>query len=306
MIYIKGLELCKKYFNEIALSSLKACFPHIVEDIAIGLSGPGSDCFGFDDEISQDHDWGPAFCVFVPARLYKIRAKEIAAWYDSLPKQFAGYGPRYVTEPDRIGVIDLERFFAMYTGFMNMSPTNTQWLRADSVGLAVCTNGEIFMDGSGECTAWRNALSSYPEDVRKKKIAGACFLAGQSGQYNYVRSVKRKDVFAAKFALSEFCSQVLSIAFLMSGKYAPFYKWKLRAAKELPKTYAHIAHSVESILANGNNNTQNAIEELSSYIISLLEKQNLAAKKGDFLADYKGVIEQSIIDKETRTMPGLY
>ncbi len=30
--------------------------------IAVGLVGKGSDCFGFDDVLSQDHDFGTALC----------------------------------------------------------------------------------------------------------------------------------------------------------------------------------------------------------------------------------------------------
>ncbi len=298
--------MCKKYFDEIGLASLKSCFLHIIDDIAVGLSGPGSDCFGFDDEISRDHDWGPAFCVFVPERLYKIRGKDLAEWYDALPKKFDGYGPRYVTEPGRVGIINLERFFAMYTGFSNTAPTTLQWLHADSSGLAVCTNGEVFFDGSGEFSAWRKAYSHYPEDVKKKKIACEAFLAGQSGQYNYIRSSKRNDVFASEYALAEFCSHALSLAFLMSDRYAPFYKWKLRAAKQLPEKYAEIAYRVQAVLTDRHGDTLGNIEKLSAYIITLFESHGLAVKKGDFLADYKGAIEQGISDKQIRTLPGLY
>ena len=50
---IKGLELSKKYFEEIYLPVIKSEFPEVFEKMAAGLAGEGSECFGFHDEISQ-------------------------------------------------------------------------------------------------------------------------------------------------------------------------------------------------------------------------------------------------------------
>ena len=48
---IKGLELSKKYFEKVYLPIIKSEFPEILEKMAAGLAGEGSECFGFDDEI---------------------------------------------------------------------------------------------------------------------------------------------------------------------------------------------------------------------------------------------------------------
>ena len=147
---------------------------------------------------------------------------------------------------------------------------------------------------------------NWPEDIRKKKIASNCFLAGQSGQYNYIRSKKRYDVFASEYALVQYCSYALSLAFLLAKRHAPYYKWKLRAGKELPLPVANIALSIECILRRRNEQTQERIEALSLDIIKEIKEQGLADSGGDFLADYKEIVEKTIEDDDIRTLPGLY
>ena len=285
---------------------MKTQFADVKDDLAAGLIGAGSDCFGFDDEISRDHDWGPGFLIFIPGMLFDEVEHDIVAWYNRLPKTFVGYGPRRITENGRVGPVHLENFFAMYTGFRSQTPTLRQWLTANTESLALTANGEVFYDPSGRLTAWRNSLSHFPEDVRKKKIASDCFLAGQSGQYNYPRSIKRNDTFAANYALIQFCSSALSLAFLFAERFAPYYKWKLKAAMQLPAPYNDIAKGVDSILRTRGENTQNKIEALSAGLIAHLLTQGLTASQSDYLPDHKTLIENTIEDNDIRSLPGLY
>jgi hypothetical protein len=55
---MKGLELSRQYFTDVAEPLLKRDFPALYPRLAAGLAGNGSECFGYDDEISRDHDWG--------------------------------------------------------------------------------------------------------------------------------------------------------------------------------------------------------------------------------------------------------
>ena len=62
---MKGLELSKAYYEAFGKQMIHDKFPELEKEIAIGLVGSGSECYGYDDEISKDHDFEPGFCMFV-------------------------------------------------------------------------------------------------------------------------------------------------------------------------------------------------------------------------------------------------
>jgi len=62
---MQGLSLCEKYFNEVGLPVLEKECGGLIDRMAFGLVGDGSECYGFDDKISRDHDWGAGFCIWL-------------------------------------------------------------------------------------------------------------------------------------------------------------------------------------------------------------------------------------------------
>lgn len=64
---MKGLDLARQLYEETVRPALAAEFPMQEGRIAVGLAGPGSECYGFDDEISRDHDFAPRLCLWIPA-----------------------------------------------------------------------------------------------------------------------------------------------------------------------------------------------------------------------------------------------
>lgn len=60
---MRGLELAERFYEEVGRPLLTEEYPFELPRIAVGLVGEGSECFGFDDEVSRDHDWGPGFCI---------------------------------------------------------------------------------------------------------------------------------------------------------------------------------------------------------------------------------------------------
>ena len=67
---MKGLELARKYYEEYGIPMLENEFPETRKYLAVGLVGSGSECLGYDDKISQDHDFEPGFCIFLRERMW--------------------------------------------------------------------------------------------------------------------------------------------------------------------------------------------------------------------------------------------
>ena len=90
---MKGLELSQKFYETYGAPMLHTQFAPFEEIIAVGLCGSGSECFGFDDEISRDHDFEPGFCLFLPGEDVIDRRTSflLERAYAKLPKEFLGF-----------------------------------------------------------------------------------------------------------------------------------------------------------------------------------------------------------------------
>ncbi len=232
---MKGMELSRRYFEEYGLPMLEQKFSQYIDKMAAGLVGEGSECLGFDDEYSRDHDFGAGFCIWLPDELYRSIGAELQKEYDRLPETYIGIS-RNITamNPGRTGAMSIDSFYFRYTGLKRAPIDNMEWFRIPEHFLATVTNGQVFMDRLGQFTEIRTALLGYyPEDVLRKKLAARCAVMAQSGQYNYPRCIKRGERQAAYLACAEFIKAALSAVYLLNRRYMPFYKWSFRGAEEL-------------------------------------------------------------------------
>jgi hypothetical protein len=53
---MQGLRLAREFYLTYGEPMLRESFGDMLDRIAVGLVGPGSECYGFDDTLSRDHD----------------------------------------------------------------------------------------------------------------------------------------------------------------------------------------------------------------------------------------------------------
>jgi len=301
---MNGLTLAEQYFHEHGLPMILTCFPLHAERIACGLVGDGSECFGFDDEISRDHDWGPGFCIWLTREDYGDIAEDLMQRYEQLPGTFLGYGSRRQSEwgNDRVGVFEIGAFFSRYIGYSGVPQNDEEWMMVPESALATATNGKVFHDPLGEFSLIRKELLAfYPDNVRLKKIAARCMTIAQSGQYNLGRCLKRGDQFAARYAETKFCADVISLIFLLNRRYTPFYKWMNRALIALPRLGKEIHERIGLLIQTLDSRLKlELIEEICSLIITELKAEGLTDSSSTFMLDHGPIIQNKIKNKELR------
>lgn len=230
---MKGIEISKEFYLQFGKPLIHKKFPELEEKIAIGLVGSGSECYGFDDEISTDHDFEVGFYMFIPDNFSLEDEFRLEHLYNELPTSFMGIKRHRLLpgENSKHGVIRISEFYKNKIGSLNL--TDIEWLKIPSFYLLEATNGEVFYDKLGLFSQIRQSLSFYPHDILLKKLAGEIIMLYQSGSYNYERCYKRCDFGAAQLSIFEFVKHTLSIVYLLNNKYMPYYKWVFRGLKEL-------------------------------------------------------------------------
>ena len=311
---MKGIELSEKFYNQYGKAMLENNFPELCEIVAIGLCGSGSQCFGFDDELSEDHDFEPGFCIFIPDEsiIDEKTAFALEKAYSSLPKEFMGYkrSTAGAVGGNRYGVIRQNRFLTEKTGTADGELQAEQWFFVPEQSLLEATNGKLFRDDLGSFTEIRQRLSFFPEDIRLKKLAGELVMAGQAGQYNFSRCIKRGDTAAAQLSVYEFCKSCMHIIFLLNKKYMPYYKWSFKAMKEL-HVLAYLSDDLEMLISSSNTPEQaekkaNIIENICEKICNELCSQGLSDYKGAECEGHAYAVNNMIKDSNIRNLNILY
>lgn len=281
----QGLALAHAYYLEVAKPLLAQTFPEFLPRMAVGLVGDGSECYGFDDEISRDHDWGPGFCLWLTDADYTLYGAQLQIFYNSLPTSYQGFTRKIEpTGQNRVGVMRTSDFYKQFIGPYQPPQTWQEWNMLPENMLAKATNGEVFSDPLGNFTALRNALLAYyPVAVRLKKLSVRAATMAQSGQYNYPRCVQRGDLVAANFARQEFILAAHSFLHLLRQKYLPYYKWSYRSLLTLPALGSVPTKLLQLSTTQDTAVATALIEEICDEIRMLCKQDGLASSNDAFL-----------------------
>ncbi|MSS12286.1 DUF4037 domain-containing protein [Bifidobacterium tsurumiense] len=328
-VALQGLELSRAFWQAYGKPLIENRYPEFQGRIAAGLIGHGSECYGFDDEYSQDHDFGPGFCLWLTDEDYATIGGQLQEDYDRLPSHFMGYGPRSSTAraqgaSRRVGVFATSDFFSGITGYAKAPRADKphEWLLLDEATLATATNGEVFADPYGQVLKTRQGFKNMPDDVRLSLISRRLGMMAQAGQYNFPRMVQRGDGAAAWISVHEFVQATASLVFLINNPitvgYLPYYKWQFAALRSLSNRIATrlagVCARLEDILrlssaacfggagfGEGGKGADPAQRQINEHIASIckavvveLQREGLTASSEDFLEWQRPYVEEHI------------
>ncbi|MDO4288728.1 MAG: DUF4037 domain-containing protein [Eubacterium sp.] len=308
---MNGLKLSETYYLEMVAPEIKRSCPKALSFLAAGLVGEGSECFGFDDEISQDHDFGPRVCLWLTEEGEEQYGEALRSVLEktkeSCDRHFSSLQTKEAA--GRSGVLKISEFYQKYTGKAAGPGTWQEWIKLPQEHLATCTNGAVFWDAAGEFTAVRKRLLGYyPEDVRIKKIVAKAALAAQAGQYNFERCLRRGEQTAATMALGEFLKHSMELVYLLNRTYMPYYKWSHRGLygiSSVPGAWEEFNAIVRAGI-NAPKACSEHIEVLCTMILKALRRQKLCSGTDPYLLAHTEEMTAQIKDPAIRALPVMF
>ncbi|NLL78858.1 MAG: DUF4125 family protein [Clostridiales bacterium] len=302
-----GLALCEAYYETYGREMIHKKFPEYENQIAVGLVGEGSDCFGFDDEISRDHDFGPRFCMWLTDSVYEKIGEELQREYEHLPKEFMGFEKNPTIQgKDRCRVYRIGEFYEQFLGMTHAPQTIAEWRVIPEENLATAVNGKVFRDDLGEFTKIRTQLLAYyPDTLWRAKLSEHVVKMGQLGQCNYERMCRRQEWVTAEVILGEYMTITMQTVYLLNRTYAPYYKWLHKGMNSLA-VLPEIMDILNAIvdMPRRDERIPMTIEIVASLILAQLKEQKLIPEEPvveadvNYLEKYGVVIMGDVKQKE--------
>ncbi len=238
--FIKGMELCRSFFNDHAKAVIEHSFPDL--KYSAGLIGYGSDVLGYDDTVSTDHMWGPRFYLFLSREDIEEKDHIFAVLSEKLPYTYKGYSVNFTKpDPDDCGVQHPEFiqegtvnpliFIQTFDDYLDeqlgthdldrIKPY--EWLAFSEHRLLSLVSGQFFVDGL-HCADRISKIKYYPKDVKMYLIASN-WESIASEQAFVKRSGTCGDEMGSRIICSRICERLMRLCFQYLDTYAPYSKW---------------------------------------------------------------------------------
>jgi Domain of unknown function (DUF4037) len=220
-----GIELARAYHRDIVGPLLRRRWPEL--PYAAARLGSGSDVLGYDDLMSQDHDWGLRLNVLVPVGV----VEEVDAYLNvALPESYAGWPTRFATtwRPDAASQVQVDSTRSLAVSRLGVDPRDgldpLTWLGLTGQSILEVTGGAVFHDSAGQLGAVREALRWYPDDVWRYVLAADWSrlgeeipLAGRAGH--------RSDEVGSRVVMARLVRTAMHLGFLLERVWPPYAKW---------------------------------------------------------------------------------
>ena len=302
---MQGIDEARAFYLQEGQRMIREQFPAYEGRIAVGLAGHGSECFGFDDDISRDHDFEKGFCLWLTDEDDLKIGVELSRAYRALCAEKSS--PKSSLAERKLGVHRVSDFYRRYTGTSGAPESWQQWLSLPSYALAEAVNGQVWRDDLGQFSSIRKQIMfGMPEDVRKKKLARYAVEMAQTGQYNYSRCLKHGEEGAAMLYCCDFVKAACEMIFLLNRVHMPYYKWCLRSMEKMEKLSA-MKEALTFLLTaendpKGQKIKAQVIEDICAAVIGELKAQNLSCGNWDYLAPHGFEIMERIENPQIRNL----
>ena len=316
--FIKGLELCERFFDEAVKPILTDQFPSL--QYSAGLIGYGSDVLGFDDEVSTDHMWGPRLYLFLEEKEISFKERILTVLSENLPYMYLGYSVNF-SVPDTedggirhaelitsgavsplIDIHTIHEYLLDYLGTNNLTNLSAlDWLAFSENKLLSLTSGKLFVDDL-QLRKLLDKLHFYPPEVQLFLIASNWSLIAEEQAF-VKRCADVGDEIGSILVCGRIAERLMRLAFLYCGQYAPYSKWFGKAFSRLPldeKIKSTILNAVRADnIADRENNIVLAQQSLADLHNSLKITKFVDTKIGSYFNRDIKVIAAKQLSAET-------
>ena len=194
-----------------------------MNDVSVALIGNGSEVLGFDDELSQDHNFWPRLTVLEsPDSRTVVGSNDIPRIMSQLPESFAGYPvPRSGLYPS-IQFHPQSEFISEHARVARYPFTTHDWLTVNEQLLLELTSATVFHDPKRSLCDALKAIEFWPESlVPLLSLRALQRLSEVSG---IPRSIRRSDTISTNFYFAQFSYFAIHFYHLLHRKYCPYPK----------------------------------------------------------------------------------
>lgn len=249
--------------------------PHAASHI-----GDGSDVLGYDDDVSDDHDFGPRVQIVLPEG---VDPDPVLAALRTLPTRDGDF-PVFFTSSESSNGWEEARpavttAAALFTARLGFDPAKgvrlTDWLSTPTQVLATVTAGEVFHDPAGLLTAARDAARWYPDDVWRYVLAAGWLRVEQEEPF-VARIGARGDDLASRVVAARLVRDLMRLALLLERRWAPYSKWLGRAYAEVSIAPLLTPLLAAALSAEGWRDRERAVHRAAAVLFDALNGLGLA------------------------------